>query len=134
MWTVLGDADDVRRSEERNKIIAAMRNQTEPLTPSVAADVTGIRPGNVRKLLMSMVASGEVLKHSRGRYIHPENVDKWPLKAAKSNETGDGTCVASLPLGGGNEGNIADAMAPFATSRKEKSNPRVTVVTDVTGY
>ncbi|CTQ45303.1 hypothetical protein LAL4801_03753 [Roseibium aggregatum] len=72
-WTIQGEASDVHRSEERCKIISALRNSTEALAPKVISDVTGMKPGNVRVLLNKMVAAGEVRKTGRGMYCHPEN-------------------------------------------------------------
>ena len=72
IWTMTGDAAGVRRSSERGRILAALEEATEPLSPSVLADVTGMKSGNIRKLLHSMVKAGEVRKSGRGVYIHPE--------------------------------------------------------------
>jgi hypothetical protein len=67
-WTLAGSAVEVRRSAERNAILAALGDATEPLSPSEIADVTGMKAGNVRKLLLGMVKAGEVTKVERGRY------------------------------------------------------------------
>lgn len=68
LWTVLGEARDVRRSAERRAILVALRNATEPMSPSEIADITGMKAGNVRKLLVGMVADGEAARVERGRY------------------------------------------------------------------
>ena len=73
LWTIQGDAAEVHRSKERSLILSALRDATEPWKPNVIADVTGMKPGNVRGLLIKMVASGEVQKTGHGQYIHPEN-------------------------------------------------------------
>jgi RecA-family ATPase len=70
-WTVAGEADVVTGSKERGNILTALRDSPEAMSPSELADVTGMKPGNVRKLLWAMVKSGEVLKTGRGRYVHP---------------------------------------------------------------
>jgi RecA-family ATPase len=67
-WTLTGEASDVRRSAQRNAILAALGSATEAMSPTELSDVTGMRAGNVRKLLMGMVAVGEVTKVERGRY------------------------------------------------------------------
>lgn len=69
-WIVTGDASDVRRSAERGNILAALEEATEPMAPKVIADVTGMRHGNVRRLLLSMMKAGEVRKTGRGSYVH----------------------------------------------------------------
>ena len=58
----------MRRSEERNTILNALRLSTEPMSPTELADVTGLKVGNVRRLLGKMVIDGEVVKEGRGRY------------------------------------------------------------------
>jgi hypothetical protein len=50
-----------------------LEQATEPLSPSTLADVTGMRNGNIRKLLFMMAKAGEVQKTGRGLYIHPQN-------------------------------------------------------------
>jgi len=74
IWTMTGDAAGVRRSGERGRILAALEEATEPLSPSVLADVTGMKSGNIRKLLHGMVKAGEVRKSGRGGYIHPAKI------------------------------------------------------------
>jgi hypothetical protein len=68
-WSVLGDASEVRRSDERRKIIEALRGATAPMTSREIADVTDQPDGNVRRLLAKMYAAGEVTKPERGRYV-----------------------------------------------------------------
>jgi hypothetical protein len=70
-WSVLGDADEVRKSDERRKIIAALKAAKEEQSPKAIADLTGMKPVNVRVLLGKMVASGEVSQPSIGFYTVP---------------------------------------------------------------
>src|SRR6516165_1683144 len=67
-WAVMGDAADVRRSGERNTIIAALEDHGEPMTPAEIASATGKPGGNIRKLLFKMAKAGEVHKVGKGRY------------------------------------------------------------------
>jgi hypothetical protein len=67
-WTLAGSAADVRRSAERNAILAALGDATEPMSPSEIADITGMKAGNVRKLLLGMVKAGDITKLDRARY------------------------------------------------------------------
>jgi hypothetical protein len=68
-WTILGDAGEVRRSEERSRILDAIAASAEPIGPNDIAEATGMKPGNVRHLLGKMVAAGEVKTEGRGRYV-----------------------------------------------------------------
>jgi hypothetical protein len=71
-WSVLGEAAEVRLSDERRKIIQALRDEGEPMSPASIADVTGHPAGSVRRLLHSMVRAGEVRREKRGRYALPD--------------------------------------------------------------
>lgn len=71
-WSMLGDAREVRLSSERRQIIDALRAEAEPMSPAQIADVTGMLPGNVRRLLHSMARDGEVRKERRGKYALPD--------------------------------------------------------------
>ena len=76
-WIVTGEAADVRRSSERGNILAALEEATEPMSPTELADVTGMKNGNIRRLLLAMGKAGEVQKSGRGRYISPQNVARF---------------------------------------------------------
>ena len=80
-WSLLGDAADVRRSNERKVILEALRGNLasgergdnfadtfEPMTPSEIAEETGMKANNVRQLLRKMCKDGEISKPERGNY------------------------------------------------------------------
>ena len=71
-WTVLGAADEVRRTDERTLVLNALKESKEPMSPTDIADATLMTNQNVRQLLISMVKAGEVRKLGRGRYQHPD--------------------------------------------------------------
>jgi hypothetical protein len=68
IWNVTGEAADVRRSGERGNILAALEESAEPMSPTELTGITGMKNGNIRKLLHSMLKAGEVQKTGRGRY------------------------------------------------------------------
>jgi hypothetical protein len=74
-WTILGNASDVHRSNERGKILDALLTATELLGPQQISDRTRMKADNVRYLLGQMVECGEVLKAARARYYHPDRSD-----------------------------------------------------------
>jgi RecA-family ATPase len=70
-WGILGNADEVRKSDERRKIVAALKESDDEIGPKAIADATGMKAGNVRKLLRKMVASGEIVQPRVGFYTVP---------------------------------------------------------------
>jgi DNA polymerase I-like protein with 3'-5' exonuclease and polymerase domains/RecA-family ATPase len=69
-WVVLGNADEVRRSTERETILTALAEaKGEPLSPHQIAAATGMRPVNVRKLMQSMKADGMIKAAKYGKYV-----------------------------------------------------------------
>ena len=66
-WTILGNASEVHRSNERGKILSALDDASEPMSPQDIANSTGMSPNNVWQLLHKMVQDGEVTKLSRGK-------------------------------------------------------------------
>jgi AAA domain/IclR helix-turn-helix domain len=78
-WFIRGEASDLRRSNERETLIATLLEADEPMSPSEIADATGMPRNNVRQLLWKMVKDGEVRKlRGRGKYIHPDRSDLDP--------------------------------------------------------
>jgi len=75
IWSVKGDASDIRRSSERNQILDALEAATEPMSPADLSAATGMKPNNVRFLLHKMASAGDVVKASRGRYVHPSKAE-----------------------------------------------------------
>lgn len=73
-WTILGDADEVRLSDERRKILVALRDADSPLAPKDIADATGLKAVNVRNLLPKMRRAGEVIQPEDGVYTTPITV------------------------------------------------------------
>jgi hypothetical protein len=70
-WSILGDADEVRKSNERRKIVAVLKESGEPLGPKAIADLTGMKAANVRRLVGKMVKSGEISQPEVGLYTVP---------------------------------------------------------------
>ncbi|AMS42474.1 AAA family ATPase [Aminobacter aminovorans] len=81
IWTLTGEAADVRRSSERGNILVTLEDAEEPMSPSELAHVTGMKNGNIRRLLHAMAKAGEVQKSGRGKYVHPNNAVEKPRSA-----------------------------------------------------
>lgn len=83
-WIAQGPVAEVRRSEQRSKIIALLNESDEPMSPTEIAAELGATNASIRKLLSKMVADGEVRKAGRGRY---EGVPNVTTGAAGHNES-----------------------------------------------
>jgi hypothetical protein len=70
-WSILGDADEVRKSDERRKIVAALKEAGDEQTPAAIAKLAGMKAENVRVLIRKMVATGEVQQPRVGYYCAP---------------------------------------------------------------
>jgi len=77
-WSIIGNASDVRRSEERSVIVAALTDNGEPMTPAELAIATGQPGTNIRQLLFKMAKNGEIYRVGK-RYwtspVDPDNTD-----------------------------------------------------------
>lgn len=67
-WTALGEAPEVRRSDSRKAVVAALLAAGRPLSPREVADLTGLEHDNARQILTRMVESGEVERAGAGKY------------------------------------------------------------------
>lgn len=95
-WTILGDAAEIHRSETRQKILGALLDAKESMTPPEIASVADIIRNNVDQRLGGMVKDGEVIKISRGKYVHPQRQDLIELAEPNphknhKNKKGDAT-------------------------------------------
>jgi hypothetical protein len=74
-WTLQGDASEVRRTDERSAILAALLDEGAPMSPSEVSAATGMSSNNVKQLLFKMAKAGEVTRAKRGLYLHPSHSD-----------------------------------------------------------
>jgi predicted ATP-dependent serine protease len=68
LWIILGNAGEVRQSNERGAILAALEEAGEPLGPNEIAAAVGAKPVNVRKLLAKLASEGRIEKVKYGKY------------------------------------------------------------------
>lgn len=69
-WRLLGDADEVRRSDTRKAIITALTG-VESMMPKEIAAACGMEPNNIHQALYRMVRDNEVAKEGHGKYRLP---------------------------------------------------------------
>jgi hypothetical protein len=77
-WSILGEAGEVRKSDERRKIIAALKESGEELTPAAIAKLAGMKAENIRVLLRKMAKDGEVVQPRVGYYTYPAPAKPQP--------------------------------------------------------
>jgi RecA-family ATPase len=68
LWRITGDAADVRRSTERTTVLEAIEEAGEPIGPNDIAAATGMRAGNVRRLLGKLLKESAIEKAGYGKY------------------------------------------------------------------
>ncbi|MCJ2099365.1 AAA family ATPase [Methylobacterium sp. E-046] len=87
-WTMLGAAADVRRSDERNLILDALRQSSEPMSPKDIMLAAGLESRNALDVtLYRMMKAGEIEKAGRGSY-YLSGVHN-PCKIGKNVRSGD---------------------------------------------
>lgn len=86
-WSVLGDADEVKRSAERRAVLTALDDAVGPMSPAEVAKVIGKPKGNLNVLLSKMVKDGEVIKVAYGLYAHPGKTGYTDKSSKESNHS-----------------------------------------------
>jgi hypothetical protein len=95
-WSIIGEAAEVRRSDERALIIATLQDHGEPMTPAEIVSATGRPRVNIQKLLGKMAKAAELFKVGRGRYWtedtgnsgHTDHFDNSEPKTSNISEAG----------------------------------------------
>jgi hypothetical protein len=90
-WTILGEASDVRRTDERSQILSVLLTAEEPISPKEISIATGNNRNSTDQLLYKMAKAGEIEKIGRGLYIHPhrQELRKIGKKIRNEEEGGD---------------------------------------------
>jgi hypothetical protein len=73
-WHALGDAEEARRSNERNQIIKVVQEASVPIGPKEIAERSNVSHDSVKHLVLKMVVAGQLTKVSSGKYtsvVHP---------------------------------------------------------------
>ncbi|WP_018260557.1 AAA family ATPase [Methylobacterium sp. WSM2598] len=75
-WLAQGPAAEVRRSDERQAILAALAKGDGPMSPTELSVKLDVPNANIRQLLQRMMSSGEVSKCGRGLYVLNDSGDE----------------------------------------------------------
>jgi len=130
-WTILGDASEVHRSNERGRILAALAETSDALTPQDIVAATGMTPTNVWQMMHRMATDGEVVKVGRGKYRHPDrpeistplsgrSVSQEAEKKPQSQDDGHGPDILTNLTG--SEGDDLDI--PTILRRTQQGEPK----------
>ncbi len=128
-WSLMGDAEEYRISNERREILDTLIRAGMPLAPKEIAERIEKPDGNVRKLLHGMRDDGQVIQHgSHPRYKYTPNTN--------GNDGNDGN-----DSNDGNDGNVTNVTEHSRNGNVRKgenlaylsrSQSNVTNVTGVT--
>jgi AAA domain len=83
-WTVLGAAAEVHVSEQRARILVALKEAGEPVTVVALKGATGMSGNALEALLSRMAKGGEVKRVTKGTYAHKDYEPPPPAPAGKS--------------------------------------------------
>jgi AAA domain len=72
-WRVLGEAQQVRISNERGAVLDALKNAKGAISAQDGADLTGKSYDSIRQMLARLATDGEIVRADRGRYRHWDN-------------------------------------------------------------
>ena len=100
-WVLLGDAEEVKRSQQRNEILALLAEAGEPLTPKQIADLLGKNHNTTKRLLQKMKADGELKVNDKGGYYVVSITDVHPVTRVNRVNSVNRVIPNSRPVHGG---------------------------------
>lgn len=68
-WTLIGDASEVRSTEQQQAVYDCIKGYGHPISPNEIENVTGIKRRNIYKILSALQKDGSIQKVGRGNYI-----------------------------------------------------------------
>jgi hypothetical protein len=86
-WTILGPAADVRRSDERTRVLAALRDAGGPLAVRDIQAAAELKTRNATDIVLSkMVRDAEIIRVGRGLYCLPPGQKEQMERSERSGE------------------------------------------------
>ncbi len=67
-WRLVGKAAEIQSTEKKQKIFDALKEAEEGLTPTNLANATGLKIHYIKKVLLTLLKEGSVIKLDRGIY------------------------------------------------------------------
>jgi hypothetical protein len=74
-WVIIGEAEEVRRSDERSRVVAVLREAEQPVSAKDIQAGADLKNRNAADLLLSkMVRDGDIERTGRGLYAMPGQI------------------------------------------------------------
>jgi hypothetical protein len=103
-WTLVGDAEEYRMTQDRAEIIDILLSSPRPMTPKEVAAALGKKPENVGQRLYQMRQAGQVSSPDRGLYtVHKDDKDDKDEPGTGKGDSADLTDLTNL-IGGEENG------------------------------
>ena len=94
-WTLVGDAEEYRISQERQEIVRVLEEAEEPMSPKEVAELLGKPPNTVKYLMWKMSKDGQLATVGKGRYSLTTNLAN-PLTANPDIRDGSVSAVSEV--------------------------------------
>jgi hypothetical protein len=85
LWSILGDAEEYRLSNERKEIIELLERAGEPLSPMEAADRLEKPRATVKGMLWRMAEAGQIERSGAGKYTSANRANRANQDAERLN-------------------------------------------------
>jgi hypothetical protein len=132
-WSLMGDAEEFRISNERREILDALTRAGVPLAPKEIAERIDKPDGNVRKLLHGMRDDGQVVQHgTHPRYKYTPTGNGNDGNDGNDGNEGNDSNVTNV-TGSSEGGNDKNTENTAYLSQKRRNVTDVTVVTGGVG-
>ncbi len=69
VWRILGDADEIQKSDSQQKIYDVLKESDAPLKPTAIHKLSGVKYEVVKQLVRKMLSAGSVQLNNQGYYI-----------------------------------------------------------------
>ena len=94
-WTLVGDAEEYRISQERQEIVRVLNEAGEPMTPKEVSEFLDKPANNVKYLMWRMSKDGQLATAGKGRYSLTTNLAN-PLTANPGSSDGSVSAVSEV--------------------------------------
>lgn len=112
-WSLVGNAEDYRRSKEQQAVIDLLQQSSEPMAPKDIAALLGESDGAIRQRLIRMAREGLVKAVGRGQYVTTVTTVTKSSAPGSASLEGVTTPVTTVTTGKGSQ---SDNVTPAQNS------------------